>query len=140
MAQKPPEPTKQERLHGGIEVATLNKFKNAIEASEAKMEKLRGDMASDYKALEEAGANKSAFKMAKKVADMSIDEARDWIKAFNSYLYGMGAFHQLDLFFTETEFPKVELVKAEDKPKGQGIAEAVLAHAAKNETASASVN
>lgn len=139
MAQKPPEPKKDERLHGGIEVGTLTKYRNAIEASEAKMEKIRGDMATDYKAFEEAGGNKSAFKAAKKVANMTVDEARDWILAFNSYLYGMGQFHQMDLFYTQMEFPKVELVKAEEKPKGQGLAEAVLAHAAKTEQ-SAAVN
>lgn len=141
MAQKPEELKKDDRLHGGIAVGTLTKYRNAIEASEAKMEKIRGDMSADWKAFEEAGGHKSAFKAAKKVAAMSYDEARDWIKAFNSYLEGLGTFHQLDLFYTETEFEKVELKKPEDqsKPKGQGLAEAVLAHAAKTEQ-SAAVN
>jgi len=153
---RPPEPKQDEMCHGNISVAAINKYRKSIEAFEAKGEKLRGDISADYKNLEEAGANKRAFKMAKTINDMPEDMAKDHLLALVSYLRAFGTFHQLNLFFQQIEVPKVELkTKGEvekeeaeaaekvDKSKtfGKGLADAVqkaqAAKAAKAEAAQA---
>lgn len=148
---RPPEPKQDEMCHGNISVSSINKFRKSIEAFEAKGEKLRGDISADYKNLEEAGANKRAFKMAKTINDMPEDMAKDHLLALVSYLRAFGTFHQLNLFFQQIEVPKIELVTKEDAAKaeaaqkvdksktfGKGLAEAVQkAQAAKAEAAQA---
>jgi len=84
--------------HGGLGEAEMVKFEQTLNAKQAKIDTLTGEMSAEWKKVEDAGGNKAAFKLAMKLRNMEETKAYDFLKSTLGYLTGLGFMQQMDLF------------------------------------------
>lgn len=83
---------------GPIPPAKLEKTAKSVEKLKADMDKIRGDLGSEFKQFEEDGGHKLAFKLALKVKSMATIQAQEFIRSFEQYCHELGIYDQHDLF------------------------------------------
>ncbi len=125
-------------MYGGLSTKEIKQRRSHMDAIDAKMSTLKGDMGAEVKKLEDAGGNKAAFKLSRKIGNMEIEKARDFWTALEGYMDAMGIFKQLELFEpgvqTSSKGPADQRTADDaikesygDKNNGKGIAAAVMA-------------
>ena len=137
----PPKAKKSDNLYGGISAGTLVTKSNDIDNKMSKIATIRGEIASDFKQIEEAGGNKRMFKVACKIDDAPDDQTRDDLQALVDYLWALGTFERIGMALrisVPDETQKVSTKPAEPKETNQ--ATAIIEAQAKSKSASAAAH
>lgn len=118
---------------GGTTMKDLSTVDRVIGDLDAKQDKISGDRSAAFERFEKRGGNKKAFRDAKKIMNMDMSHARDYIRNREAYLTALGFYNQLDMFEkqdlgvvdSETTVMKARAVEPkEGGPKSVGTAQA----------------